>query len=151
MKRSLGLLILPFLIASCFAQPVREEIRSADDRDTDYLADEAYEEFLVEEDARQHQEWAEQELESMKATDAFREKMLKEDFGDSGDGCPNGCTTHKSRCDIKGNISYNTKEKIYPVPGQNFYNETKISPEYGERWFCTEAEAKANGWRKAKN
>ena len=66
-------------------------------------------------------------------------------------GCPNGCTTHKSGCDIKGNISYNTKEKIYHVPGQNFYNDTKISPEYGERWFCTEKEARDNGWRKAKN
>ena len=67
----------------------------------------------------------------------------------SEEGCPNGCTSHKSGCDIKGNISFNSKEKIYHVPGQNFYNETKISPQYGERWFCTEAEA--NGCRKAKN
>jgi hypothetical protein len=65
--------------------------------------------------------------------------------------CPNGCTSRKSGCDIKGNISFNSKEKIYHVPGQNFYNDTKISPQYGERWFCTEAEARANGWRKAKN
>lgn len=69
----------------------------------------------------------------------------------SGEGCPNGCTTHKSGRDIKGNISFDKHEKIYHVPGQNFYNETKISPEYGERWFCTEAEARANGWRNAKN
>ncbi len=66
-------------------------------------------------------------------------------------GCPTGCTSHKSGCDIKGNISYNTREKIYHVPGQNYYNKTKISPQYGERWFCTEAEARDNGWRKAKN
>ena len=51
--------------------------------------------------------------------------------------------------DFAGSID--TGEKIYHVPGQNFYNETKISPEYGERWFCTEAEARANGWRRAKN
>jgi uncharacterized protein YraI len=66
-------------------------------------------------------------------------------------GCPYGCTYQKPGCDIKGNISYTTGEKIYHVPGQTFYNETVINPNYGERWFCTEAEAIANGWRKAKN
>jgi len=68
----------------------------------------------------------------------------------AADGCPNGCTYHKPGCDIKGNISINTGEKIYHLPGQEYYEETKISPEYGERWFCTEAEAIANGWRKSK-
>nr|WP_322791105.1 hypothetical protein [Mesorhizobium tianshanense] len=53
-------------------------------------------------------------------------------------------------CDIKGNISINTGERIYHVPGQEYYFETKISPQYGERWFCTEAEARAAGWRKAR-
>lgn len=53
-------------------------------------------------------------------------------------------------CDIKGNISINTGERIYHVPGQEHYWETKISPQYGERWFCSEAEARAAGWRKAR-
>lgn len=66
-------------------------------------------------------------------------------------GCPQGCTTQPSGCFIKGNISYTTRERIYHVPGCQYYEQTKISPEYGERWFCTEAEAIANGWRKAKN
>jgi micrococcal nuclease len=52
-------------------------------------------------------------------------------------------------CDIKGNIS-KKGEKIYHLPGQNFYERTVISPEDGERWFCTEAEAEAAGWRKSK-
>ena len=52
-------------------------------------------------------------------------------------------------CTIKGNIN-NKGEKIYHVPGQKYYNSTKISPEYGERWFCSEAEAQAAGWRKSK-
>lgn len=52
-------------------------------------------------------------------------------------------------CNIKGNIS-KKGEKIYHLPGQNFYERTVISPEDGERWFCTEAEAQAAGWRKAK-
>ncbi|ESZ58262.1 hypothetical protein NKH34_29445 [Mesorhizobium sp. M1148] len=53
-------------------------------------------------------------------------------------------------CTIKGNISINTGEHIYHVPGQQHYSETKISPQYGERWFCSEAEARAAGWRRAK-
>lgn len=52
-------------------------------------------------------------------------------------------------CNIKGNISLNTGERIYHIPGQEFYNDTVIRTEYGERWFCTEA--KAAGWRRAKN
>ncbi len=52
-------------------------------------------------------------------------------------------------CNIKGNISINSGERIYHVPGQHYYAATKISPQYGERWFCSEAEARAAGWRKA--
>lgn len=54
-------------------------------------------------------------------------------------------------CTIKDNVSVNSGERIYHVPGQKFYAETKISPQYGERWFCSEAEARAAGWRKASN
>ena len=61
--------------------------------------------------------------------------------------CPEGCGFHAAWCDIKGNISFDTKEKIYHLPGDYFYNEVKISPEYGERWFCTEEDAIRNGWR----
>ena len=53
-------------------------------------------------------------------------------------------------CTIKGNVSINTGQRIYHVPGQMFYFDTKISPEYGERWFCSEAEARQAGWRKAR-
>lgn len=55
-----------------------------------------------------------------------------------------------STCTIKGNISINTGERIYHVPGQMFYDETIISPQFDERWFCTEAEARAAGWRRAR-
>ena len=53
-------------------------------------------------------------------------------------------------CDIKGNISM-SGEKIYHVPGQKYYDATVIDESYGERWFCTEEEARAAGWRKARN
>jgi hypothetical protein len=68
---------------------------------------------------------------------------------DSQDECPFGCTYHKAGCDIKGNVSFNTGEKIYHVPGSEFYAATVINPDYGERWFCTQADAITNGWRKS--
>lgn len=52
-------------------------------------------------------------------------------------------------CKIKGNISIDTGEHIYHVPSQKYYSQTRISPQYGERWFCSEAEARAAGWRKS--
>ena len=67
----------------------------------------------------------------------------------SSSSCPNGCTTHIPGCDIKGNISFDTGERIYHVPGQEYYSETVINPDFGERWFCTEAEAQAAGWRRS--
>lgn len=65
-------------------------------------------------------------------------------------GCPQGCAIPPPGCVIKGNISSSTGERIYHVPGQRYYEQTKIEPEKGERWFCTEEEAIANGWRKSK-
>jgi hypothetical protein len=57
--------------------------------------------------------------------------------------------SHRTGCDIKGNI--NSKgERIYHVPGGQSYASTLIDPARGERWFCSEAEAQAAGWRPAK-
>lgn len=55
-----------------------------------------------------------------------------------------------SGCDIKGNVSMATGERIYHMPGQEFYNDTRISSEWGERWFCSESAARKAGWRKSK-
>ncbi|MFZ5965107.1 thermonuclease family protein [Thalassococcus sp. BH17M4-6] len=55
---------------------------------------------------------------------------------------PTGCT-------IKGNISRDGK-RIYHMPGQNWYDKTRIDPTKGERWFCSEADARQAGWRKAR-
>ncbi|MDP3899665.1 MAG: thermonuclease family protein [bacterium] len=52
---------------------------------------------------------------------------------------------------IKGNISISTGEKIYHQPACDYYAQTKIDLERGERYFYTEAEALAAGWRKALN
>lgn len=64
--------------------------------------------------------------------------------------CPIGCKSHLDGCDIKGNISYTSKEKIFHAPGQEYYTPTVITPMFGERWFCTEEDAIANGWRKSR-
>lgn len=50
-------------------------------------------------------------------------------------------------CTIKGNIS--PDGMIYHMPGQRDYSRTRISEKNGERWFCTEDEAVAAGWRRA--
>jgi len=50
-------------------------------------------------------------------------------------------------CAIKGNISSNGK--LYHLPGSRAYSATVINPAQGERWFCSESEALAAGWRKA--
>ncbi|WP_260686722.1 hypothetical protein [Rhizobium leguminosarum] len=57
---------------------------------------------------------------------------------------------HGVGCTIKGNVSIGSHERIYHLPGQEYYEKTNISPQYGERWFCSEAEARAAGWRRAR-
>lgn len=52
-------------------------------------------------------------------------------------------------CAIKGNIA-SDGEKIYHVPGQRFYDKTVIDESKGERWFCSESDAQAVGWRRSK-
>lgn len=52
-------------------------------------------------------------------------------------------------CNIKGNVS-TRGERIYHVPGQRYYNQTRISASHGERWFCSEKEARAAGWRRSR-
>ena len=57
--------------------------------------------------------------------------------------------TAAGQCFIKGNIS-SKGERIYHVPGGEYYDATRINTSKGERWFCTEAEAVAAGWRRSK-
>lgn len=66
--------------------------------------------------------------------------------------CVGGCIMYPDWCHpaIKGNVSYETGEKIYHVLGQQYYDATVINTRYGERWFCTEDEAQAAGWRRSR-
>lgn len=61
-------------------------------------------------------------------------------------------TVHRSpdnsACTIKGNINQ-TGKRVYHVPGGQYYGPAIIEPSKGERWFCSEAEAREAGWRKS--
>lgn len=52
-------------------------------------------------------------------------------------------------CVIKGNISWNSGNKYYHLPGMEDYEKTQIDADRGERWFCTTADAEAAGWVRA--
>lgn len=47
---------------------------------------------------------------------------------------------------IKGNIGKRGK-KIYHTPRSKYYGKTKIDESKGERWFCSDYEARFFGWR----
>jgi endonuclease YncB( thermonuclease family) len=53
---------------------------------------------------------------------------------------PNGCA-------IKGNVT--ARGRIYHMPWRPWYGKIRIDEAKGKRWFCTEAEAVAAGWRPA--
>ena len=49
---------------------------------------------------------------------------------------------------IKGNINMQG-ERLYHLPGGRGYDRVVIDTAHGERWFCSEREAVAAGWRRA--
>ena len=57
-----------------------------------------------------------------------------------------GSGNQGGNCQIKGNIN-SKDDRIYHVPGSRSYGATRINESKGERWFCSEAEARAAGWR----
>ena len=53
-------------------------------------------------------------------------------------------------CAIKGNVTANGR--IYHMPWSPWYDKVKMGgAAHGKRWFCTEAEAAAAGWRPAQS
>ena len=54
------------------------------------------------------------------------------------DSAPNGCP-------IKGNVTKHGR--IYHMPWSPWYGQIRMEPDKGKRWFCSEAEAIAAGWR----
>ena len=58
-----------------------------------------------------------------------------------------GQTQAPEGCPIKGNVS--RSGRVYHTPWSPWYARTTVDPARGERWFCSEAEAIAAGWRPA--
>ena len=73
--------------------------------------------------------------EAMPAWD-FRAKSWTASAETAPEGCP-----------IKGNVTANGR--IYHMPWSPWYNKVRIDGHAGKRWFCTETEAQAAGWRPA--
>jgi len=57
-----------------------------------------------------------------------------------------GAPSHE--CTIKGSVNRDG-ERIYHMPGGGSYAKVNMDVP-GKRWFCSEAEAQAAGWRPAK-
>lgn len=68
--------------------------------------------------------------------DAFRNRLWEAATKSAPQGCP-----------IKGQITRN--DRVYVVPWSAGYTRARVRTDRGERWFCTEAEAQAAGWRPA--
>ena len=66
----------------------------------------------------------------------YRAKLWDTAAKASPDGCP-----------IKGQIAGDAK--TYVLPWQPDYGNVKVRTTKGERWFCSESEALANGWKVA--
>lgn len=64
----------------------------------------------------------------------------------TADAPPVASTPPHPTCVIKGNVNARG-ERIYHLPGSRTYAATRIDEAHGERWFCTEAEARAAGFR----
>ena len=62
--------------------------------------------------------------------------------------CTGGCTVApNSSCSIKGNADTG----IYHTQSSRYYDRTTVDPADGDRWFCTEEEARAAGLRPPEN
>lgn len=61
-------------------------------------------------------------------------------------GCPAEPAPLPTECAIKGNVS--RSGRIYHMPGSRDYDKVVINRDKGERYFCSEKEARACGWRK---
>ncbi len=66
----------------------------------------------------------------------WRAKRWEEAKRSAPDGCP-----------IKGAVG--TDGKVYVLPWSREYDRTKVRTGRGERWFCSEQEARSAGWRLA--
>lgn len=78
----------------------------------------------------------------------FRGGTLPLPPGAEGDSCD---FTGTREAVIKGNVDSDTGERVYIMPGSIFYSTTVVDTDNGDVWICTEDDAIAAGWTKAKH
>ena len=66
----------------------------------------------------------------------YRAQKWQDAKREAPDGCP-----------IKGNVKGG--RRLYVLPWSQDYARVRVSLSRGERWFCSEAEAQAAGWKPA--
>jgi len=71
--------------------------------------------------------------------------VAQQQLQDSANACAKGCTDPVPGCQIKGNVN-NRGVRFYHVPGTKSYDLVKVVPQEGDRWFCSEQQAKDNGF-----
>ena len=76
----------------------------------------------------------------------FRREERRESVAPVAEPRQRAAASPRDGCYIKGNIN-GDGERIYHTPDSPTYGPTQIDEDRGERWFCTEAEARAAGWR----
>jgi endonuclease YncB( thermonuclease family) len=74
-----------------------------------------------------------------------RVPLMSDSGASSAASTPSQSQAAPGECRIKGNVG--SSGRIYHVPGSHAYAKTRIDESKGERWFCTEDEARAAGWR----
>jgi hypothetical protein len=77
------------------------------------------------------------------------EQVLQDQLREGGAACQAGCETPPTGCRIKGNIG--PGGKFFILPGDRRYAAAIIDPAKGERWFCLQADAEANGFKAVPN
>jgi DnaJ-like protein len=61
------------------------------------------------------------------------------------EGCPSGCVEAPFGCVIKARVDPDGI-RVYYLPSDQAYYGVLMDPSSSDRWFCTEAEAIAQGW-----
>lgn len=84
---------------------------------------------------------------SIAACEKSNALVVQEQAQENAQACVKGCMKATNGCEIKGNISTDGS-RFYHLPRTQNYDAIKIQPEKGERWFCTEADARASGFRR---
>lgn len=79
------------------------------------------------------------------------EDFVPIDYDDSTTRRERDSEAPNAECVIKGNISEAGFGLTYTFPGCPNYNQTKVNPDIGEKYFCSEKEAQAAGYIRSSN